>query len=166
MPGKGWQVLPRPITDSLDPKEDPAYHGMEDCIETVLILQAFGQIIAQEVGKLESEFKAFREICKSLSTFEQKFYSKLTTLSQKIDVIEITQREATHRVEEIEAQAVSIETKASKLENDFQQVQNKHKHLTRLERVLENVDNNSRKNNMPLKGPEVNFSLSACAQRL
>lgn len=79
MSGKGQKVFSRPITEYLDVERevegnDKNGHGAVYETNSAIPLQAIRQIIAQEVGKIETEFNTFKEeVCKSLCTLEQRF---------------------------------------------------------------------------------------------
>lgn len=61
--------------------------------ESEITLQAIREIIVQEIGKVQTEIKSFKEdVCKTLDALEQTFDSKLTTIAQKIDIFEAGQK--------------------------------------------------------------------------
>lgn len=66
MPGKGRKVSSRPITTYFDAEGEiegkgSVEQGAGHETDSAVTLQAIRQIILQEVGKIETEFKSFKE---------------------------------------------------------------------------------------------------------
>lgn len=78
-------------------------------IDSSAVLQAIRSIIVQEVGRIETEFRTFREeICKSVTPLEQRVDTKLSSIVQRIDAIEVAQKESAHKAEEIRVQVIEV----------------------------------------------------------
>lgn len=164
MPGKSRKVLAKPITDFLETEEDPAEHTVDTEPDHMPFLQAISQVISKEVakimckvGKIEIEFKTFRqEICTSFTNLEQNFEQQLTTIPQKIDAVELAQRQSASQVEAVIAQIPAVGSLSTKLEHNVQAVRNDHNQLeknsSKLSGIIEQMDNNFRKNNLKLRG--------------
>lgn len=93
MLGKSGKAFSRSIVHYLDAdveaEESSRGERVQSGIDPPVTLAAIRQV-ALELDKIEIEFKNFKEeTCRSMTVFEQKVYSKLACLTQKIEAIEI-----------------------------------------------------------------------------
>lgn len=80
------------------------------------------------------------------------FEAKWSTIEQKIELLEAGQKELNQRMEKITEQVAGLENKNHELDKAFRLLEDDFKQLMEVQRVIENVDNNLRKNNLRLKG--------------
>lgn len=98
-------------------------------LETQVTLQAISHIVAQALGKIDAEFKILRgEVGKSLEMLANRFDSKLTTISKKINYLEIIQGELIGKQKPIMFRQ-SLSSKVNTLEADQDRI---HEECTRL----------------------------------
>lgn len=107
MPGKEKKTQSKPITAflNLEGGKDVSNTTLrlgqlgplqEQCVDSSITVSAIRQIIVQKVGKIEMEVKQFKnEICKAFDSLECKVDSRLAEILQKIQVLEVTQKELT-----------------------------------------------------------------------
>lgn len=118
MPGKGKKVFARPVTDFMVAEDEPVDHTVTFDSGQGSTVQAIRQIISMEiakvtrkVGKIDSEFKIFRQkISPSLTNFEEKFDLKLATISQKLDRLESAQQDSARKGEAVTAKDAAVDT--------------------------------------------------------
>lgn len=115
MQGKGEKVQERSITAYLDSDREGHFHmeqQQEQEVEEAAPLRAIRGIIIQEFGKIEAEFKQFKDMCKALEVVECSVDSKLTNIA-----LETGQRESNHRIETLRSQVAPVENKTAKLDS-------------------------------------------------
>lgn len=80
----------------------------------------------------------------------------MSSIAQKIDMLEHGQKDIVQNVDKIKTQVVQLESRLNKHDSTFRKVEQDCKYfefeMGRLGKIIEDLDNNYRRNNMRLKG--------------
>lgn len=159
MPGKGKKVQSKPITAYVnsDGECNLSSSGSsrlcqlelqtESHIGPPVTLNAIAQIVVQEIGKIKSGVKQFKdEICKAFDSLKHWVDSRLLDITQKIQMLEEGQKESVQQVNIIKNQIGQLDNKIVKLDTAFRMVEDDFKLIEtgsdRLHWVVEDLDNN------------------------
>lgn len=99
-------------------------------MEPPVTLSPIRQIIIQDVEKIESEVKQFKDnICKAFDSLEHRVDSRLSSIAQRIQALEFSPKESTQQVESVKAQVLQLDNRTVKLDTAFRMMEDDFKHL-------------------------------------
>lgn len=139
--GKRRKLQTRPITAFLDLEGDSesivtsltnsrVVPRDTQQLNSQVTLSAIRQIIAQEVGRLETGFKQLQyDMGKAFNYLERRVDLKLSDITHEIDVLDLGQKEALNKVEKVKAYVAIVENRTIKSGTAFQMVLEDFKQL-------------------------------------
>lgn len=85
-----------------------------------LSLTAIKSITVQEFGRIENQFRDFKDqMCKTIETAEKRSEARLAKITQKIDLLKKVQQGFKQTVDQLNSQTSELEKKTSRLEKAF-----------------------------------------------